>query len=119
MSVQDALQAAGIVSCAVAVLLAVLTFYSFVTQDIPAVLDDLSGKRRMRALESGDGGVLLAVANDAIVVEDPTQVMTLAQEIGDTVADVAVAEDDDVFEMRVRIVLCSCHDPALWDGDAA
>lgn len=51
MSLQDTLQIAGIASCVVAVLLVVLTAYSFVSQDIPAVWDDLSGRKRQRDLK--------------------------------------------------------------------
>lgn len=50
MSVQEALQVAGIISFVVAGILALLTVHSFVSEDIPSVLDDLSGKRRQREL---------------------------------------------------------------------
>ncbi len=50
MSVQETLRLAGILSCLVAAVLVVLSVHAFVSQDIPGVLDDLSGRKRQREL---------------------------------------------------------------------
>lgn len=108
MSVQEALQVAGIISCVMAVCLAVLTFYSFVSQDIPAVLDDLSGKRRMRELE--------AIGTERLEPHSIAASGRIAPQ-ADIVTEVL---DEDVtqdshdgprrigFEVFVRTVLCAC-----------
>lgn len=107
MTLQDALQVAGIVSCIVAVLLAVLTVYSFVSQDIPAVWDDLSGRKRQRDLKRvleaqyvSATGVSRMPAVSSVPVED------LQTEVMYHMATEFQAEDRTVFfEVTESVVL--------------
>lgn len=107
MTLQDALQMAGIASCVVAALLAVLTIYSFVSQDIPAVWDDLSGRKRQRDLKRvleaqyvSETGLGRMPAVSSLPVED------LQTEVMYRMATESQAEDRTVFfEVTESIVL--------------
>lgn len=117
MSVQEALQVAGIISSVMAVFLAVLTFYSFVSQDIPAVLDDLSGKQRMRELEAI--GADRPEPHSVVVLGRTALQADIVTEVLDE--DVAQGSHDEPrcigFEVCVRTVLCACNDLASLEDD--
>lgn len=121
MSIQDALQMAGVISCVVAVLLTLLTVHSFVSQDIPSVLDDLSGRKRSRELRL----MVTQGVREVLPVVTPTPPDVSRVSVGehDVATEVATSVRDGreetggeaAYELAFDVVLCGSTDGML-DG---
>ena len=128
MSLFEVLRLAGIASCAAGVLLLALAVHAFVANDVLMVLDDLSGRRRMRTMDElaqvrhrvpagekgsegnanaqGIQGLASEASAEIGVVMEPAQSKT-AMIVRHDVAQ-TVAREPFFFDVIAHVVLCAC-----------
>ncbi len=123
MSLIEALRFAGIASCVVATLLFVLSAYAFVREDIPSVLDDLSGKKRQRALAQTHVGTRLAMTDEvrpqqvrAMAAYESSDVLT---ESDTQIDDRSSSMDAPAFEIVLSSMQCPVACAELVEGRAS